>query len=164
MAVAKSINGAPVGANDFSPRLDGIALRDASRGEIREVEAATVTVAGGLAGDYHQRGMRQITVLFADAWAAACHEAGAVLPWTARRANLLLSGMTMADCKGTRLQIGANMVLEVSGETAPCHVMEALHAGLRDGLKPAWRGGLTCFVIKDGTISVGDAVKVLQPV
>jgi len=36
--------------------------------------------------------------------------------------------------------------------------MEEQAAGLRAALAPDWRGGVTCSVVKDGTVEVGDCV------
>lgn len=39
--------------------------------------------------------------------------------------------------------------------------MEEARAGLIRSLGPDWRGGVTCTVIEEGDISVGDEVTVL---
>jgi MOSC domain-containing protein YiiM len=126
--------------------------------EISDVEIDAVT---GLAGDARGRKPgRQVTVLFREGWDAACRELGAALPWTTRRANLLVEGMAV-PAVGERIGIG-NVVLEVTGETDPCRVMEAAHRGLRRALTPDWRGGVCCRVYRQGRIAVGDAVVLLS--
>lgn len=132
------------------------ARSDAPMQRVATVSADTVT---GLGGDYHKRGKRQVTVLFKDAWERACADAGVTLPWTTRRANLLIDGVVLADCAGTRLEIG-DVVLEVTGETKPCTMMDQAHDGLRLALTPEWRGGVTCRVVQGGTMRVGDVVRV----
>jgi MOSC domain-containing protein YiiM len=124
------------------------------------VDAVSAEIDTGLDLDYHMRGNRQVTVLFKDAWETACAELDVALPWTTRRANLFVDGIVLADCTGERLQIG-DTVLEVTGETKPCHVMDATHMGLRQALTPDWRAGVTCKIVQNGTIRVGDVVKVL---
>jgi MOSC domain-containing protein YiiM len=138
-------------------RLLGIARAPARRAALIEMEAANVEIARGIPGDV--RGTtagRQVTVLFREGWERACGDIGAMLPWTTRRANLLVEGVAV-PAEGGRLILG-DLVLEVTQETKPCHVMEAVHRGLRRALAPEWRGGVCCRVIAGGMIRVGDRV------
>ena len=80
------------------------------------------------------------------------------LPWIVRRANLLVEGVPTPH-EGGHLVIG-DLTLEVTEETRPCQVMEAAHSGLRAALKPAWRGGVCCRVVRSGRIRIGDEVRV----
>ncbi len=141
-------------------RLIAIACAPAKRTPLVEQPEALVSVAGGIAGDVRgpKRG-RQITMLFREGWEAACLDLGAALPWVTRRANLLVEGVATPR-EGGRLAIGG-VILEVTGETYPCHLMEAAHRGLREALTPDWRGGVTCNVVTGGTIAAGDAVESL---
>ena len=139
-------------------RLVGIARAAAKRAPLVEVGEGQVDTAGGLEGDVRGANPgRQVTVLFREGWDAACAELGVPLPWTTRRANLLVEGLVTPHAGG-RLAIG-EMILEVTEETRPCQVMEAAHAGLRAALKPDWRGGVCCRVIRGGRIRVGDEVR-----
>ena len=83
------------------------------------------------------------------------------LLWTARRANLLISGPNLEDSSGKLLRIGS-VELEITGETAPCSRMEEAHEGLQTSLLPSWRGGITCRVHSNGTISIGDCVSLIN--
>lgn len=142
-------------------RLLAIACAPAKRAPLIERPEASVSVAEGLAGDVRgpKKG-RQVTVLFREGWDAACADLGISLPWVVRRANLLVEGVATPR-KGGRLRIGG-VVLQVTGETEPCHLMEAAHRGLRKALTPDWRGGVTCDVVAGGTIRPGDAVDVVS--
>ena len=82
------------------------------------------------------------------------------LPWTVRRANLLVESVRLPRAKGGILRIGA-VVLEITGQTNPCHRMEEAQRGLLSALHPEWRGGVTCRVLKGGSVRTGDAVEVL---
>lgn len=148
--------------NDEIPRgtLLGIAYRDASRQPMRELDSGYVSVAGGVEGDFRgNRGPRQVTVLCAGQWQAACAELGVELPWTTRRANLLVSGIAVGpESVGQRLRIGGAL-LRITRETDPCRRMDEQHQGLRRALTPDWRGGACCEVIADGAIAVGDPVE-----
>jgi len=140
--------------------LLSIAVRDASRVPMKSLDEAAVTRAAGVAGDF--RGTvpgRQVTVVVREAWEAACAELDTELPWTTRRANLLVEGMDLAGTTGSKLVIG-DVVLEITGETDPCGRMEEALPGLKEALTPEWRAGVMCTVEKEGTIRVGDSVRI----
>jgi MOSC domain-containing protein YiiM len=121
-------------------------------------------IAEGLAGDSKGAKFpkRQITVLAREAWAAATAEAGdPTLPWTARRANLLIEGVELPKGKGGVLRIGP-VRLEVTGQTYPCVRMEEACTGLLRTLARDWRGGgVTCRVLAGGGVRLDDTVDVL---
>ena len=137
--------------------LLGIARAPALRAALVEVKEAEVRDAEGILGDARGRKSgRQVTVLFREGWESACRELGVTLPWVTRRANLFVEGIATPR-EGGQLRIG-DLLLEVTQETEPCHLMEAAHRGLKRALTPEWRGGVCCRVVKGGRIRVGDAV------
>jgi MOSC domain-containing protein YiiM len=140
-------------------RLIGIARREGKRAPMEELERARVETASGVAGDFRGRpGKRQVTVLTAPGWRAACEDLGRELPWTARRANLFVDGIPLANTTGRRLVIGS-LVLEITGELDPCSRMDEADEGLCRALTPDWRGGVTTRVLAGGDIDVGDGVR-----
>jgi MOSC domain-containing protein YiiM len=140
-------------------RLLGIALRGATRVPMQQLERAEVTLDAGVVGDFRGRpGKRQVTLLARESWDDACRELGVALPWTTRRANLLIEGLALEQSAGRRLRIGP-VLLEVTSECDPCQVMDAQHQGLRAALQPAWRGGVTCRVLEAGTLARGDVAQ-----
>lgn len=89
----------------------------------------------GIVGDARGRKRgRQVTIVFRESWDDACRELGADVPWTARRANLLVEGVPVPR-PPQRVRIG-DAVLEVTQETDPCSLMDRQHQGLRAALKP----------------------------
>jgi MOSC domain-containing protein YiiM len=145
-------------------RLIGLAWRSARLEPMQVMEAGTITQAAGLVGDF--KGLkfrkRQITVLAIEDWRAACEAVGAPdLPWTSRRANLLVEGLALPRARGSILGLGA-VRLEVTGQTYPCVRMEQVHKGLLRALASDWRGGLTCTVLAGGPVRLGDPVTVLE--
>ncbi len=141
-------------------RLVSIAQKAKSRAPMEESDRAAVTMARGIEGD--SRGasrQRQVTVLSADVWAEVCAGLGVEVPWTVRRANLLVADVTLPRAVGARLTVGA-LELEVTEETAPCERMEEQQPGLRAALMDDWRGGVCCRVLNDAEIAVGDSVEV----
>jgi MOSC domain-containing protein YiiM len=140
-------------------RLIGIAKATEKLAPLEEMAGAAVTIERGIEGDCRGANTdRQITILFREGWEAACAQAGAKLPWVARRANLFVEDMD-APHEGARISIGG-VVLEVTKETKPCHLMDKAHMGLKNALTPGWRGGVCCNVIAGGTIRLCDAVTV----
>lgn len=142
-------------------KLIGIARTAEKLGPMEETGRAAISVEAGIEGDARGRKLnRQVTVLFRDGWEDACRMLDMTLPWTTRRANLFVEGVTRPQDAGGRITIG-DVVLEVTRETDPCQLMERAQAGLRDALTPAWRGGVCCRVVQGGEVAVGDAVNIV---
>ena len=142
-------------------RLLGIAIRNAPWALMETMDSALVTPVSGVEGDCRgQLGSRQVTVLAKEAWAAACKNLQVELPWTTRRANLFITGIALEGTTRQILRIG-RVDLEITGETDPCRVMDLQYAGLRRALTPSWRGGVTCRVLTEGRIQIGDEVQLL---
>ena len=130
------------------------------------IDTAVVTVGAGVEGDYKgirrgtSSGQRQVTVLPVEGWRDACAELGADLRWTIRRANLLIEGLDLKARTGARLRLG-DLLLEITGEVDHCERMDAQAPGLTQALEPSWRRGVSCRVLHDGTIRIGDPVALL---
>lgn len=160
--------------------LLGIAVKPEPRQPMQTRHSAVLSPAQGLHGDCRGKpGRRQITLMSQAAWAVACQALAATgtadlfadrelfddterfdeagLPWLTRRANLLVDELPLYQSIGAHIVLG-EAVLEVTGETDPCQRMEAACPGLFDALRPDWRGGVTCRVLRGGEIAVGMAV------
>ncbi len=143
-------------------RLTGIARRDAKRAPMETLEQADVSVQTGVAQDSRGKpGDRTVTVISARAWREVCAELGQEIPWTTRRANLLVDQIDLPKSAGQIIEIG-DVRLKVTMEVNPCSRMDEQVAGLSNALKPDWRGGVGCAVRKGGSISVGDSVTVVE--
>lgn len=143
-------------------KLLGIAIKPTRRGPMLAVTAVELSVESGLAGDSRGKpGARQVTLLSQAAWRAACSELDVEVPWTTRRANLLVDDLPLFQSTGCRILIG-QAVLEVTGETDPCARMEAAQSGLFDALRGDWRGGVCCRVVQGGTLTVGLDVELIR--
>jgi len=144
--------------NDINGKLLGIAIKEYKRSPMVLKERASVTMERGIDGDHRgSPGDRQVTVISQDSWDETCHDLNKSLPWLARRANLLVTGIVLKDMTGKFLQI-RDLVLEITGETKPCERMDEYYQGLQEVLKSEWRGGVTCKVIKSGSIKLDDIV------
>ncbi|MCG9698116.1 MOSC domain-containing protein [Shewanella sp. Isolate11] len=139
--------------------LQGISYKTVKKGPMLETSSALVTTSTGVAQDvYGKPSKRQVTVLSFEQWQQACETVQAELHWTTRRANLLVEGLTFSETDvGKTLHIGELQLL-ITGETDPCKKMQQAHPGLEQALRPDWRGGVTCRVINDASINVGDEV------
>jgi len=154
-------------------RLAGIARHDRPRGPMQEISAVAVTRAAGVAGDV--RGMvrpgkapkRQISLIEAESWDAAMADLGLgahedALPWSARRANLLVEGIRLPRDPGAIIAIGESLRIEVTMECDPCQRMDEIKPGLKAALMPDWRGGVLGTVLDDGDIAVDDDIRIEQ--
>lgn len=116
---------------------------------------------GGLAATKPER-KRQVSLIETGSIAAAFAECGALgIDWSDCRRNLLVSGLRLPREEGARIAIGERLVIEVTMECDPCARMDALHEGLRAAMAPDWRGGVLGRVVEDGTIALGDEVRIL---
>ena len=142
--------------------LRGIALRTKTKAPMQTVSESMVTRVAGVHLDARGKpGKRQVTVLSQEQWQQACDELGTLLPWTTRRANLLVEGIEFdASMVGKQLKIGA-LILLITAETDPCHKMDSQYQGLMQALSPSWRGGVCCTVLADGRIKLGDKVELV---
>ena len=139
-------------------KLLGIAIKEAKRAPMILKEEAIVSTEKGIEGDYRGKpGNRQVTVVSQGSWDNVCKDLNQTLPWIARRANLLVDGIILEKSTGSFLHIG-KLVLEITGETEPCHRMDEFFQGLQEVLKPEWRGGVTCKVVNSGNIKIDDTV------
>ena len=139
-------------------RLTGIARREAKRAPMQTLELAEISNATGVALDFRGKpGPRQVTVISAEAWRQVCAELRQELPWTTRRANLLVDGIELPKMAGAILKVGP-VRLKITGEVDPCSRMEEQCPGLKAALQPDWRGGVTCTVLEGGPVALGDAV------
>lgn len=139
------------------PRLERIWIKRRRRAPTEEVLRATLIAGSGIDGNADRGGRRQVTILSADRWAEIMAEVGAGLDPGARRANLLVSGIDLAESRGRILRVGP-CELRVRGETRPCERMDEALPGLREAMRARWGGGVFAEVVTGGEIAAGDAI------
>ena len=122
-----------------------------------EKTEATLVASQGLLGNTDRSRRRQVTIIEREAWDAATKEAGVTASPAGRRANLMVSGVSLANTRGRVLRVGS-VRLAIGGETTPCERMDEVAPGLRAALRPDWRGGVFAQVLDDGLIRIGDEV------
>ena len=142
--------------------LDRIWLKRAKRGPMDPAETALLDADRGLRGNANRGGRRQVTIISRERWTELMDALKAELPPSARRANLMVSGIALERSRGRILRVGGAR-LRINGETRPCERMEEAHAGLEALMRDRWGGGAFAEVLEGGEIRVGDAVEWESP-
>lgn len=142
--------------------LEAIWIKRFKRGPMDPAPDATLIADRGLVGNTNQGGSRQVTVIEAEEWESLMAELGADLDPATRRANLMLRGIRLRDCRGKVLRIG-DVRIWLVGETRPCERMEEALPGLRRAMGGPWRGGAYGTVVEGGRIRVGDVAELYTP-
>ncbi|MDH3496339.1 MAG: MOSC domain-containing protein [Gemmatimonadota bacterium] len=139
-------------------RLDAIWVKRARRGPMDAATSAQLVVGQGIVGNAEQGGRRQVTIIAREVFDQLREELGPGVDPVMRRANLLISGVELAETRGRILHVG-RVRIRVNGETRPCERMDEAYPGLTDALRPGWRGGVYGEVLDDGPIAIGDPVR-----
>lgn len=151
----------PAGAPETG-RLEGIWIKRFRGAPLDAIDHASVRAGHGIDGNASHGRLRQVTLLEREAWEQVAARLGRPVDPATRRANLWVSGVSLADSRGRKIAIGDVRVL-IHGETRPCHLMDEAAAGLRAAMSEPWAGGAFGEVCNDGEIRVGDAVRFVEP-
>jgi MOSC domain-containing protein YiiM len=151
-------------ARDLRPgTLEWIGLRTAKRAAMIEPAQAAAIAERGLEGDHRidkkPGSGRQVTIISAEFIAQTAHFLGGIeiSPGQLRR-NLVVSGINLHALRYQRFTIG-DALFEAGALCHPCSRMEeALGKGAVAAM--LGHGGLCCRILRSGTITIGDKVRV----
>ena len=131
----------------------GLFLKPGHGLPMREVQSVSAVAGRGLEGDAsfgHSR--RQVLLVDQSILAEFNLHPGQT------RENIVLAGLSLSGLPaGTHLRIG-EAVLEVTGDCAPCTLMDSIRPGLREAIRG--QRGVLAGVHQGGIISVADSVTI----
>jgi len=138
--------------------LHQIWIKRAHRGNMDAARTARLVAGCGIAGNTHQGGRRQVTLMDLERWHELMDRLGGDLETSVRRANLVIDALDLFDSRGRTLRVGGAR-LRILGEVRPCERMDDALPGLQAAMGERWGGGAYGEVIESGEISVGDEVE-----
>lgn len=138
----------------------GLTVRPSRDTALQPCGQLSITATHGIEDDHGRATKRGITLLSQTQWLATLDDLGVSvddLPWTIRRANVLIDAPTLQTLIGQTIRIG-EVLVRVIAETEPCDLMDRQYSGLKQALTPDCRGGVYGRILNDGVVHVGDAV------
>lgn len=139
----------------MSGRVEAIWVKRAARDSMDPVEEVALVAGKGIDGDASfGRTRRQVIVIEKETFERIRDSLPDAEPGM-RRANFMLSGVSLANTRDLVLTLGGVRV-RIGGEAKPCERMDQQCEGLTSALRSAWGGGVHGVVLDDGLVRVGD--------
>ncbi len=135
-------------------QIEAIWIKRAKRGPMDAVAQAEMIAGKGLVGNANQGGRRQVSIIDAAVWERVMKEFGAKIDPSARRANIMVRGLELANTR-KRILILDECRVKIFTETKPCERMDEVLPGLKAALYQNWGGGASGQVITGGIVRVG---------
>ena len=154
-----------------SGRLDAIYLAPAAKASMRRVDTVEAVAGRGLEGDRYFKGIgafsrfpgkrREVTLIGAEALAAAESEFGVALMDGEHRRNLVVSGVPLTELVKQHFRVG-EAVLRGVQICAPCKYLIRVTEQPRIFDALVRRGGLRAEILESGTVRQGAVVALLD--
>ncbi|WP_345970194.1 MOSC domain-containing protein [Sulfurimonas sp. HSL1-6] len=157
--------------NERNGRVVSLIIGPEAKSALESVPSVTAVAGRGLAGDryYFGRGsfngpqfdpgVREVTLIAAEAIAECNRRLGTALSAADFRRNIVTEGIDFAALKGQRFRIG-EVTLRWVRSAPPCrYLSRLLGEDMMTGLKGI--GGIRAVIETGGTINEGDTVHVL---
>jgi MOSC domain-containing protein YiiM len=135
-------------------RVEALWIKRARRGVMDPAHEVNLVAGAGIETDANFGHTRQVTMIEKEVFDRIRRSLPDAAP-AMRRANVMVSGVRLADSRGKVLRIGSARIL-IRGETRPCERMDEQCPGLREALASEWGGGAHGVVLDDGLVRVGD--------
>ena len=84
--------------------LQAIWVKRMKRGPMDGVDSVQLLTGGGIVGNANQGGRRQVTIIEQEVWSQLMAGLNASLPPQTRRANLMVSDISLANSRGRVLK------------------------------------------------------------
>lgn len=123
------------------------------------VSEAVFIEGQGLDGSTGRSRRRQVTLIEREKWDSFMTTLGGDVDPGARRANVMLTGISLENTIGRVLRLGDQVRVQIGGETTPCERMEEALPGLQELMRANWGGGAFAQIISGGTVQAGDAAE-----
>jgi MOSC domain-containing protein YiiM len=139
-------------------RVETLHINIRTRQPMRRLEAARAVAGAGLEGCRHSKpgNDRAVLLVEGETLDELRLEAGEI------KENITTRGIELRSLPpGSRLQIGEEVIVEITGPCAPCRRMDEIRPGLKAEL--AGRRGLNSRVLVGGTIKTADAIVLVKP-
>ena len=130
------------------------------RQPMKSVDSANVITGFGIEGDNHAasegpRRFRQILLMDEETLEGFGLAHGQI------RENVTISGFDFSTLeRGQKVTLGDEVVLEITGDCAPCQFIDDIREGMRAEIEG--RRGMLALVTNGGTIKKGDPVSLAQ--
>lgn len=141
--------------------LKSIWVKRMKGGPMDPAEKAELVENRGIVNNADQGRKRQVTIIEEEVWNELMEKLGGSLDPSARRANLLISGVDLKNSRGKILRVG-ECEIEIYGETKPCEQMDEALPGLKDAMFPDWKGGAFGIVKNNAFLQIGDSVELIE--
>lgn len=138
--------------------VEAIWIKRGKRAPMDAVQEAEMIRGKGLVGNANQGGRRQVSIIDADVWERIMKELNAEIDPAARRANIMVRGLNLANTRKRILLLG-ECKIKIFTETKPCERMDEVLPGLKAALYDNWGGGASGEVISGGIVRVDDVAR-----